>query len=130
MPDYNRTILMGNLTRDPILRYTSNSKAVCNLGLAVNDRIKKGDEWVDTVDFVEITLWERKAEIAKKYLRKGSPVFIEAKLRQETREQDGERRSQLTVVVKQLILLEKQTTDAGAPQVEEPAPGTDDEVRF
>ena len=130
MPDYNRTILMGNLTRDPILRYTSNSKPVCNLGLAVNDRIKKGDEWVDTVDFVEITLWERKAEIAQKYLRKGSPVFIEAKLRHETREQDGERRSQLTVVVKQLILLEKLTTDAGESQVEEPAPGTDEEVRF
>ena len=71
MASFNRVILVGNLTRDPELRYIPSGTAVSDIGLAVNDRVKKGDQWVDEVTFVDITLWGRTAEIANEYLSKG-----------------------------------------------------------
>ena len=59
MASFNRVILVGNLTRDPELRYIPSGTAVSDIGLAVNDRVKKGDQWVDEVTFIDITLWGR-----------------------------------------------------------------------
>ena len=81
MASYNRVILLGNLTRDPELRYIPSGMAVSDVGLAVNDRRKNANgEWVDEVTFVDVTLWGRTAEVASEYLTKGSPVFIEGRL--------------------------------------------------
>lgn len=107
MASYNRVILLGNVTRDPELRYTPGGMAVTDLGLAVNDRRKNASgEWVDETTFVDITLWGRTAEIASEYLSKGSPAFIEGRLKLDSWEaQDGQKRSKLKVVGEKLQLL-------------------------
>ena len=82
MASFNRVILIGNLTRDPELRYTRSGLAVMDVGLAVNDRRKnQSGEWVDETTFVDVTLWGRTAEIAGEYLSKGSLVFFEGRLK-------------------------------------------------
>ena len=85
MASYNRVILLGNLTRDPELRYIASGMAVTELGLAVNDRRKNANgEWIEETTFVDVTLWARTAEVASEYLTKGSPVLIEGRLKLDT----------------------------------------------
>ena len=105
MASYNRVILVGNLTRDPELRYIPSGTAVSDIGLAVNDRIKRGDQWVDEATFVDVTLWGRTAEIANEYLSKGSPVLIEGRLKLDRWEKDGQKHSKLKVVGDKLQML-------------------------
>jgi single-strand DNA-binding protein len=104
---YNRVILVGNLTRDPEIRYTPTGTPVCDIGLAVNDRAKTpSGEWVDQVTFVDVTLWERTAEVAGEYLSKGSQVLIEGRLKMDNWEgTDGQKRSKLKVVCQQMMML-------------------------
>ncbi len=119
MASYNRVILLGNLTRDPQIRYLPSGVAVCDLGLAVNDRRKNANgEWVDEATFVDITLWERTAEIAGEYLSKGSPVLIEGRLKLDTwQDKDGQKRSKLKVTGDRMQLLGTRGAQAtaGAP---------------
>lgn len=107
MASFNRVILMGNLTRDVELRYTPSSLAVCDIGLAVNDRRKSANgEWVDETTFVDISMFGRTAEIAGEYLKKGSPVMIEGRLKLDQWEtNDGQKRSKLKVVCDRLVML-------------------------
>lgn len=107
MASYNRVILLGNLTRDPEVRYTPQGTAVCDVGLAVNERRKNAaGEWSDEVVYVDVTLWGRTAEVAGEYLTKGSPVLIEGRLRLDTWEsQDGQKRSRLRVVGERMQML-------------------------
>lgn len=113
MASFNRVILMGNVTRDIELRYTGNQLAVTDLGLAVNDRVKRNDEWVDEATFVDVTLWGRTAEIAAQYLSKGSPVFVEGRLKYDTWEKDGQKRSKLRVVGERIQLLARREGGGG-----------------
>jgi len=107
MASFNRVILLGNLTRDPELRYVPSGTAVVDLGLAVNDRRKNSSgEWVEETTFVEVTLWGRTAEVASEYLSKGSPVLIEGRLRLDTWEtSEGQKRSKLRVVGERMQML-------------------------
>ncbi|MEN1681563.1 MAG: single-stranded DNA-binding protein [Planctomycetota bacterium] len=105
MASYNRVILVGNLTRDPELRHIPSGTAVSEIGLAVNDRVKRGDQWVDETTFVDVTLWARTAEVASEYLSKGSSVLIEGRLRLESWEKDGQKRSKLKVVADKMQML-------------------------
>jgi single-strand DNA-binding protein len=105
MASFNRVILVGNLTRDPELRYIPSGSAVSDIALAVNDRVKKGDQWVDEVTFVDITLWGRTAEIANEYLSKGSPVLIEGRLKLDRWEKDGQKHSKLKVTCDRMQML-------------------------
>jgi len=105
MASFNRVILVGNLTRDVDLRYTPNQTAVTDIGLAVNDRVKKNNEWVDETTFVDVTLWGRQAEVASEYLSKGAPVLIEGRLKLDTWEQDGQKRSKLRVTGEKMQML-------------------------
>src|SRR5262245_31825455 len=98
MASFNRVILVGNMTRDPELRYIASGTAVSEIGLAVNDRVKKGDQWVDEATFVDVTLWGRDAEVANEYLSKGSPVLVEGRLKLDRWEKDGQKFSKLRVV--------------------------------
>jgi len=106
MASFNKVILMGNLTRDPEVRYTQGGTAVSEIGLAVNDRRKdaKG-EWIEETTFVDCTLWGRTAEIAGEYLGKGSQVLIEGRLKLDSWEKDGQKRSKLRVVAENLRML-------------------------
>jgi single-strand DNA-binding protein len=103
---FNRVILVGNLTRDPELRYTPSGTPVCDIGLAVNDRRKNPNgEWVEETTFVDVTLWARTAEVASEYLGKGSQVLIEGRLKLDSWETDGQKRSKLKVVGERLQML-------------------------
>ena len=114
MPSFNRVILVGNLTRDPELRYVAKHTAVSDVGLAVNDRVKRNDEWVEETAFVDVTLWGRTAEVANEHLTKGSPVLIEGRLRYETWEKDGQKRSKLKVVCDRMQMLGTRKNGNGA----------------
>jgi single-strand DNA-binding protein len=102
MASYNKVILMGNLTRDPELRYTANNMAICKFGLAVNRRFKDGasGEWKEEPTFVDITIFGARAEPFAKYHTKGKPAFIEGSLRLDTWDDKngGGKRSKLYVV--------------------------------
>jgi single-strand DNA-binding protein len=104
---FNRVILVGNLTRDPELRYTPGSMAVTELGLAVNDRRKNAQgEWIEETTFVDVTLWGRTAEVACEYLKKGSSTLIEGRLKLDSWEsQDGKKMSKLRVVGEKMQML-------------------------
>ena len=106
MASFNRVILMGNLTRDIELKYTPSGTAVTDIGLAVNDRRKSASgEWVEETTFVDVTLWGRTAEVASEYLSKGSPVLIEGRLKLDTWETDGQKRSKLRVSGERMQML-------------------------
>ena len=114
MANFNRVILVGNVTRDPEVRYIPSGTAVCDLGLAVNDRIKRGDEWVNEATFVDVTLWARTAEVAAEYLSKGSQVLIEGRLKLDTWEaDDGAKRSKLKVIGERMQLLDRKGGGGG-----------------
>src|SRR5262249_24278372 len=106
MASYNRVILVGNLTRDPELRYIPSGTAVTDIGLAVNDRRKNAQgEWVEETTFVDVTLWARQAEVAGEYLSKGAPVLIEGRLKLDTWEKEGKKQSKLRVVGERMQML-------------------------
>ena len=106
MASFNRVILLGNVTRDPELRYISSGTAVTDVGLAVNDRRKNASgEWVEETTFVDVTLWGRTAEVAGEYVTKGSPLLIEGRLKLDTWKKDGKKNSKLRVVCDRMQLL-------------------------
>lgn len=105
MPSYNRVILVGHLTRDPELSSTDGGKAVCEVGLAVNERYRKEETWVEKVVFVDVTFWGKIAEVVKEYCHRGSPLLVEGKLQLDTWEKDGQKRSKLRVVAQQMRML-------------------------
>ena len=108
MASFNKVILMGNLTRDPEVRYTPKGSAVTDIGLAVN-RVYSTDngEKREETTFVDVTLWGRTAEIAGEYLKKGRPVLIEGRLQLDSWDdkQSGQKRSKLKVIGESMQLL-------------------------
>ena len=106
MASYNRVILLGNLTRDVELRFTPSGAPVADLGLAVNEKRKgQNGEYVDETLFIDVTLWNRTAEVASEYLSKGSPVLIEGKLKLETWEKDGKKNYKHKVLGERMQLI-------------------------
>jgi single-strand DNA-binding protein len=98
MANLNKVLLMGNLTRDPEVKYTPKGTAVGDLAIAINDSYKAQDGTIkETVTYVDIEVWGRQAETCKQYLTKGRPVFVEGQLRLDQWEQDGQKRSKLKV---------------------------------
>lgn len=109
MANYNRVILMGNLTRDPEIRYTPSGTAVVTLGVAVNRRYKdpKTNEIREETTFVDVDVFGRQAEVASEYLAKGRPIFIEGRLRldQWDDKQTGQKKSKLKVICERYQFL-------------------------
>ena len=109
MASFNKVILVGNLTRDPEVRYIPSGTAVCDISLAVNSQWtdRKTNERKEEVTFVEVTLWGRTAEIAGEYLAKGRPVLIEGRLSLDSWEdkETGQKRSKLKVIADGMQLL-------------------------
>ncbi|MFB6356191.1 MAG: single-stranded DNA-binding protein [bacterium] len=104
----NRVYLIGNLTRDPELRYTPNNTAVCEFGLAVNRNYQDNSgEWQEDTSYVDINVWARQAENCSQYLEKGSRVFLEGRLDFQSWEtDDGQNRSKLEVTAQRVIFLD------------------------
>lgn len=109
MSSFNKVILMGNLTRDPQVRYTPSGSAVTELGLAVNRTWfdKQTNSKKEDTTFVDVTVWGRTAEVAGEYLTKGRPVLIEGRLQldQWQDKESGQNRSKLKVVCENMTML-------------------------
>ncbi len=103
--DVNAVVLVGRLTRDSELKYTASGSALCNFSIAVNRRVKKGDQWLDEASFFDLTLWDKQAEGLNKYLVKGTQVAIQGELRQDRWEKDGQKFSKVQVFVSNIQLL-------------------------
>lgn len=125
MPNLNKVMLIGNLTRDVELRHTPKGHAVAELSLAINRTWKdEGGNKQEETTFVEVTLWGRQAEIAQQYLVKGAPAYIEGRLRLDTWEdkETGKKRSKLRVEGEHLQLLGgKPPGGNAAPPAREPS---------
>ena len=129
MANLNRVLLIGNLTRDPEVRYTPKGTAVADLSLAINRYIKSDDgDQKEEVTYVNVTLWGRAAEISGQFLQKGKPVFIEGRLHLDTWEdkQSGQKRSRLRVIGESMQLLAPRNGNGqpAAPSQSDPAPRT------
>src|SRR5438094_2702144 len=151
MASFNKVILLGNLTRDPEVRYTPKGSAVCELGIAVN-RVYTTDsgERREEVTYVDVVLWARLAEIAGEYLKKGRPVFIERSMQMDScdAKQTGQKRTKLRVVGESMQLLggrpggaggagettgDRQTSGtktSGPPKPSAPAEPDEDEIPY
>jgi len=108
MASYNKVMLLGNLTRDPEVKYTPKGSAVADIGLAVNRTYTTdGGEKREETTFVDVTMWGRQAEIAGEYLKKGRPLFVEGRLQLDTWDdkQTGQKRSKLRVVCENFQML-------------------------
>lgn len=108
MASYNKVILVGNLTRDPEVKYTPKGTAITDIGLAVNRTYStEGGEKREEVTFIDITLWGRTAEIVGEYCKKGRPLMVEGRLQLDTWDDKatGQKRSKLKVVGENIQLL-------------------------
>jgi single-strand DNA-binding protein len=114
MANFNKVFLMGNMTRDPELRYTPNGTPLCEFGLAIDRSYKTRDgEQRDEVCFVDVTMWGRRGIVISEYFTKGKPIFVEGRLKYDTWETADGRHSKLSVVAENFEFL-------GAPGQGEP----------
>jgi single-strand DNA-binding protein len=136
---FNKVILVGNLGRDPELRYTPQGTPVCSFTLATNERRKdKTGEAQDVTTWFRVTLWGRQAETASQYLSKGRPVYIEGRLRlEEWTDRDGKTRQSLEVHATDMQFIGSARSDEGgggaAPRTAHEAPMgpiEDDDIPF
>lgn len=121
MASLNKVFLMGNLTKDPELRYTPQGTAVANLRLAVNRRFKdKNQELKDEVCFITAVVWDKQAESCNQYLHKGSPLFVEGRLQSRSWEDaSGAKRNTIEVRAERVQFMGSPPS-AGAASKEEP----------
>ena len=119
MASFNKVILLGNLTRDPQVRYTPGGTAVTELGLAVNRQWfdKQTQQRREEVTFVDVTLWGRQAEVAGEYLSKGRAVLIEGRLQLDSWDdkETGQKRSKLRVVGESMTMVGGRSDAPGGP---------------
>ena len=135
----NKVILLGNVGKDPELRYTQGGTAVCNFSLATTERAKIGGEWRDKTEWHNVVAWSRLAETCSNYLSKGSQVYIEGRLQtRKWEDRDGNTRYTTEVVANQMVLLGRPRggprpeaapaagLGGGAAPAQEPFPSPDD----
>lgn len=119
MSSVNNVVLMGNLTRDPELKYTPGGTAVCDLSIALNYTRGKGDEKKEEVSFIDCTAFGKNAENAAEYLKKGRQTIIEGRLQQERWEsKEGKKMSKLKVIAERITFVGKGEAPT-APQPDE-----------
>jgi single-strand DNA-binding protein len=108
MASLNKVMLIGNLTRDPQLTYLPSQMPVVEFGMAVNDRRKQQDgSYVDKANFIDLSIFGKRAEALQKYVKKGDPLFVEGKLDYQQWEKDGQKRSKLKVIVQNFEFIGK-----------------------
>ncbi len=128
MASLNRVILIGNLTRDPELKFTPSGSPVANFGLAVNRTYtNKQGEKVENVDFFNIVVWAKLAELCAEYIRKGSPVGLEGRLQSRSWEtDDGQKRSVVEVVAENVQFLGRPSERGGGEPAAKGGPGKEE----
>jgi single-strand DNA-binding protein len=116
MASFNKVFLMGNLTRDPVLRYTPSQMAVADFGIAANSKYRtKSGEDREEVTFVDVTAWGKQAEVINQYFQKGKPIFVEGRLKYDTWDdkQGGGKRHKLTVTLENFQFIGGRDGGAG-----------------
>jgi len=104
---FNKVILIGNLTKDPELRYTPKGTPVCTLRLASTTRYKSGDSMKDDTLFINVVVWGKQGETAAQYLAKGKSVLVEGRLQEQRWETDGQQKSRFEIVAQGVRFLSK-----------------------
>lgn len=143
---FSKIIIIGNLGRDPELRYTPQGDAVCDFSVAVNDRKRdKSGEYQDVTTWFRVTLWRKLAENASKYLTKGKQVYIEGRLQlEEWQDKDGNNRFTLNVTASDMQFLSggrsdetssdndnvEQYTSSGNSSLKDTQSPADDDIPF
>jgi single-strand DNA-binding protein len=144
MPSFNKVFLMGNLTKDPELRYTSGGAPVANLRMAINRVYKlQSGEQKEEVCYVTVVVWRKQAEAAGEHLKKGDPIFVEGRLQSRSWEtEDHQKRSTMEVVAERVQFLsrtgrgaaptsgEESVSDAVVEETAAPAPSSDEDIPF
>jgi single-strand DNA-binding protein len=112
MTSFNKVILMGNLTRDPEVRYTPNGIAVASFAIAVNRKYKQGDETKDEVSYIDIVVFGKQAESCGQYINKGDSVLIDGRLQQRRWDDkdSGQKRSKVEVVAQSVNFMPKRSS--------------------
>jgi single-strand DNA-binding protein len=114
----NSVNIMGNLTRDPEMKYTPSGKAVCSLSIANNRVYTKNSEKVTEVSYFDVEVWGLAAENCSKYLTKGNGIIVEGRLRQDRWEKDGKTQSRVRITANAVHFLPKKQGDSAAPQAD------------
>lgn len=132
MATLNKVFMIGNITRDPELRYTPGGQAVTTLGLAVNSRYTVGDEKKEEALFIDVNVWGKVAENCCTYLKKGAPVFIEGRLRGRTWDdkETGQKRSKMEITASAVQFLPRGNGNNKPGEAPTEAPPQDDDVPF
>ncbi len=114
MADLNHVTIIGRLTRDAEFKYITSGNAVCKFSVAVNYGRKNGDQWVEEANFFDVVLWGKPAETLNQYLLKGKQVAVDGELRQNRWEQDGQSRSKVEIVARNIQLLGGNSASSGS----------------
>lgn len=123
MRGINRVFLLGNVGQDPVVRHTNSGRAVCDLSIATHRAVRSGDTWSEEVDWHRVRLWEQKAELALRYVTRGSVIAVEGQLRTEQwNDAQGLRRQRTYVQVEQLQLLPGRPREERREGEDEPIP--------
>jgi single-strand DNA-binding protein len=145
MASVNKVILVGNVGRDPELRYTQGGQPVASFSIATNERFKdKEGNWKDRTEWHRIVAWARLAEICGEYLRKGSQVYVEGRIQtRDWEDKEGNKRQTTEIVALSMQMLGRRGGEAGGPPLGEesqaprggddplgPSSGADDEIPF
>lgn len=124
----NHVTLLGNIGKDPELKYTQQGTAVARISLATNERFKDKDEWKERTEWHNVILWARLAEIAKEFLKKGSKIAIEGSLRTRSWDKDGVKHYMTEVIASDLIMLDGRKSEKAEPAGAGPI--TDEDIPF
>ena len=110
MTSFNKVILLGNLTRDPEVRYTPNGIAVASFAIAVNRKYKQGEETKEEVSYIDIVVFGKQAESCGQYISKGDSVLIDGRLQQRRWETEGQKRNKIEVVAQSVNFMPKRSS--------------------
>ncbi|MGE5862391.1 MAG: single-stranded DNA-binding protein [Nitrososphaerales archaeon] len=133
MSDINSTIIVGRLTRDIELKYTTRGTAIGKMGIAVNESVKKNEVWENEVSFFNITIIGKMAESLRPYLLKGTQIGIQGKLKQNRWEQNGQTKSSIDIIATSIQLLSskgKAASNEGKQQENNINAGYEDDIPF
>jgi len=126
MANFNKAILIGNITKDIELRYTPQGTAVANFSLAINRKYKSGEELKEDVTFIPIVAWGKTAEIINQYCHKGSPLMVEGRLQTRSWEKDGQKQYKTEVVAENIQFLGGKKEENPTKETEETEKTTED----
>ena len=139
MVSYNKVILIGNLTKDPEIRYTPSGTPVCNFRLAANHRYKQAEELKEEVCYIDIVVFGKQAENCGQYLNKGQSVLVDGRLQERRWEtDDGQKRSKHEIIAQMVRFMPRRgetgsapgKVDTTSPDVEQSGGGVDSDVPF